>query len=67
MFPYDIVLEADNLERTYWGQFGTQELGFNMYSWPLLWTGSYTGKYRPFDSSDSAHWALRNSSPVVLT
>lgn len=44
-YPARLRFEAEYLDYTHFGRFGLSE-SLEVYAWPLLWTNSYTGKYR---------------------
>lgn len=46
-YPSYIRPDVEELSYTHFGQFGLAE-DLEMYAWPLLWTNSYTGKYKDF-------------------
>lgn len=48
-YPVYIIPEDEQLANTHFGRFGDDD-NLDMYAWPLLWTNSYTGKYKLFCS-----------------
>lgn len=47
-YPSFVYYELDNLRATNYGRFLPADADLELYAWPLLWTNSYTGKFKSF-------------------
>lgn len=64
LFPTYIRHDEEDLDLTYYGMHGEDLV--DMYAWPLLWTGGYTGKSKLFQNFPSFNLAIKKGT-ILLT